>query len=480
MFIGIAGGQIGATGSAGPPINLLVAGDSWMDGLESALNASVPNLRQDNIATSGETLYGANQIMADLTARLASPSFTYNTAVIEGGANDWLAAPTVFTLAQWKSAYVTMIDQCIAAGIPNVCAVSAVVIGDVWNDNDSNVWDLMVDANPSIPAIWAEFDTWLEAYCEAVGAKFINMNQLPFAQNQIPEAGMTSAAHPDASGNLTLAEYIFKPVLQAPTPVVTQAVTVTRARPKKSLLTVADMSRITQVVTDLSSEWSKATEVWLLDQTDITASGNALTGLKGTVLLPKTGAPGTADATITRDATSGAEGVILESGEFLRTGITPASIGRTLSMLTVKTAQSSYGATFIWAGSIVGFSDHQVVLSAISNTSMTGRGSSVTANYAESSTNPSTLLGSCVELRTVESGANQLVTIYESGSIIDNGTTNNILKTYSGSATGEIVIHGSSLSGFGFSGATETSTFRAFALTNGTHTASLWAAALEA
>ena len=467
---------------------LLTSGDSWVAfplGWEDKIGAYIPNLTLYAQAANGSRLYGAGQIMDRLQDNIDTPRGPYTDIAIEGGINDLANDPLGFTLTLLKQSLVTRIDSCFGGGYYDVTLVSMPCMQDVF-DTPGNVWYDMVQTNPAIPSYIADFDDWAEAYCAAVGVKFCNINQAPFADgNYYPLPGMSSAAHPTTAGGNAICS-ILAPLLTAAPIARTPAMDVILSRPNRHLLTAADMTRITDIVTGLGDEFTsdQTVELWDLGQTDVSAGGNALTGLKNnTEFLPRSGLAGTTPVSPTHNATPGSEGVQLTSGRYLRQdSFAPADLGRTFAAGVIYHVNPA-SSGFSMIGSHQDVNEDAFQLLGIANTDVDGYGLCSVGSVVRvrSSTNPSTLIHKAVELRTTQiDSANQQVVIYESGAIVDNGTTNNISRTYSGALSTNTLVFNGLQTDFGYAAApTFTVTLGLAYITDGTTDPSLWASVLE-
>jgi len=273
---------------------LYIEGDSWM--LDDTSERRIPpgmNLgiyTTTNSAVGGSTLVNPNpssgngkNIKDRMVADLGGVS--YSKVLFNGGINDvydYTGGPGSYavTAAEMKTALVLALDAALSVS-PDVTYVGIAPLG---------AWGGFVDL--TYGPIVGDFRTWAEAYCAAIGVKYVDSYGLltdglgdGYGTDGIHADYVdASAVHLDAGGVDYFAPFV-EAALSASVPTVTNAVIVTRNRPNRDLLSLTDMTNIAAFIDGVGDEWSPVSgkyDTWLLNQSDQT---NALEGLGGTAAV---------------------------------------------------------------------------------------------------------------------------------------------------------------------------------------------------
>lgn len=283
-----------------------------------------------NNAASGSSVYldGA-EIKNGLAGWLAAtPASEAPVVIINGGGNDLLDSVTLATGENLKLEMAAIFETILADG-------RQLIVLDIPPIADYQFWGGYSNQAERLAAL-ADYNAWAADYVPAIGGKFVSIyDLLTDGADGIDDAyHLSDGLHVNVAGAQLLAVAIDVALAQA---AVTQttAHAVMRARPNPELLTSADISAISTLVNGVSDEWDEAVEVFLLGQSDVSAGGNALTGLKGAYTATiEAGSP-------SNDAVNG--GMAFAAGEYLDLGFTVADLPDSIATGAMFTECSTTG-----------------------------------------------------------------------------------------------------------------------------------------
>ena len=480
--------------------NLLMDGDSWMvwnSGMLSYLTGITDNGSTTNYLSGKRLLNGTvgigyrlNQFLnlapaatdpqAPNNVRLAA----YNGIVFDGSGNDFVSAPTTVSVSALKVALIDALDRCLDE-THNVLYIStAPMAGQVFPAAWGQAWQDGFDFDGrDLNAMRDDFDDWAEAYCAAVGVKFIHTNnEMAGGTGVLDSAYYTGdPGHIDAAGSAYLGGLISA-LIRTDAIYRTDAMTAVLNRPNRELLTAADMAAIKAVIDGLGSEWSKVNangDYWLFKQSDVSAGGNALTGLKnGLVMDIREWVSGLTTNPSAITATAG--GASFASNRIGILSFSPNACGRTAGFGVVNKASGSSGVDtlkrYVFGADTNIFTSFTALkLHGLAGTDSMkiahGSGEvEIAADFDPGS------LGNCWEIKSVANGSNNDLTLFDSGVAVAAPTS----AASQGLATVPIIFNGLNDGGTSYLGFAYVYEYSVFYVTDGTNDAALWASVAEA
>jgi len=487
--------------TSGPDMSLLLDGDSWMAwnaGMLAYLTGlndkgSTANYKSGKQLVSGTAgvAYRLDEFL-DLPVDDPDPQDPFNTRlaayngiVFDGSGNDFINGPTTIDIADLKVALIAALDRCLDE-THNVLYIStapmsgqppgagwgaAWVTGNAFDGRDLN-------------AMRDEYDDWAEAYCAAIGVKFIHANnEMAGGTGVLYERFQLSydPGHPNAAGSEFLGSLISPLIATGAIP-RTSAMTAVLERPNRELLTATDMANIKALVDGLGSEWSKIPangDYWLFKQSDVTALGNALTGLKNGLVVDVNEVVSQFVLSAST-VTSTANGISFGPNIIGLLSVSPDDVGRTASYGVINESSTSTAddtlKRYLVNSSGNGFTNatgikHQ----GIAGTNVTLVSSGGGEHSVALDIDPA-YLGSCIEMQSVENASNNDISLYASGSIVA-GTP--VAKAFGPANTYAIAINGQNFGANGYVATAHTYEYSVLYITDGTNDAALWASVSE-
>jgi lysophospholipase L1-like esterase len=381
--------------------------------------------------------------------------------VLNGGTNDikgpLSSEPDVDSL---KSAAAYCVEAIIAAGRQCVI-VDIPPLGD-YEFIDQDLVSPSFQAE-KLAAV-TEYNAWLGAFAPATGCKLIQTTALfDDGAGGLDDAYDRDGLHLNVAGSRIVAGLIDDRIRSADIPQTVATVAV-RERPSPELMTAAEINTVKTFVDSVASEWESAKDVWILTQSDDSAGGNALTGLKGTVATVGAGTPSV-----------NSNGMAFAAGEYLNIPLNPlndwADDGIGQGVVVTESGDDTSNIYCCGTALNSGFTNVSYIRWQ-GNTALKTLSHNVGGIWLEGELR-SNNLGSCVESNAVVSGDNISHSTWLSGTESSGDAAEAAARSSENFAL-HAMRHNT-----GVTTSDTSATYSVFYLTDGTNTPATWAAASE-